>query len=146
MDSKIFFLVENKEFNKMLQECLGCFDRHSGLVIEVIMMIDHDPEKLPASSMVVLFVTNTLSQSQNYIEWVKKAKILKHTLIGLLIEEISNNEKIKDDFAHLFEIYKARFNPTGFDCFLWISDHFENFTNLIEMYTQRRVGRLSFKF
>ena len=85
-------------------------------------------------SIYVVFLTNKMIQSVNYNEWIKIAKTEKLKMIALIIEEIQNYDNVVlNDFDYYFEIYKARFNKTGFDYFLWISDYFVNFVNLIEM-------------
>ena len=81
---------------------------------------------------VVIFLTNTMIQTISFKEWMENVKASKLKSIALLIEEIKYYDQVQNDFDYYFEIYKARFNPTGFDYFLWISDYFENFINLIE--------------
>ena len=121
------YILSDNEDDLMLQAFIDNLNLYSDRFLDNLILIDHDPEALVPISIVLLFVTNKLVQCENYNEWVKKAKKLKHYLIGLLVEELINNDKIKDNFYDEFiEIYKARFNPTGFDCFLWISDHIEN--------------------
>jgi hypothetical protein len=80
---------------------------------------------------------------ENYQEWIEHAKQHELKLVALIIEEIKNYDQFCNDFNYKFEIYKARFNPTGFDYFLWISDYFENFIDLIESLLKINISSVS---
>ena len=72
-DPQLYFLLENEEdlIFQAIQDnlYLDSFKSPPGYI-----SIDSAPEEMQAKTDVILFVTNTLIRSENYVEWIKIIK------------------------------------------------------------------------
>ena len=75
-------------------------------------------------------MTNKFCHNRECIEWIEYSRGLEKPLFALIVEEIKNYEKIKEEILHGFqyycEIYRARVNTTIYDHTLWISSFYED--------------------
>ena len=83
------------------------------------------------SKIVVAVVTNKFTKSEKCAELLKYARRIKAPIVGLIVEECDNYDKLETGllkgFALNCPIYEDRVNKVGYDQYLWIGEHFNQF-------------------
>lgn len=89
---------------------------------------EQDIKSIIKDSRVTIAVVNKkFSNSTECMDLLKYAKRIRRPVIGLVVEECDNYEKLSKSFQVTWEIYEDRINRVGYDQYLWIGENFNSF-------------------
>jgi hypothetical protein len=97
------------------------------------------------SKIVVAVVTNKFIKSDKCADLLKYTRRIKKPIVGLIVEECENYQKLQTGllkgFQLLCPIYQDRVNKSGYDQYLWIGEHFNEFLRFIASHVGKKFTK-----
>lgn len=98
---------------------------------------------IKTSKLIIFIATNDSVKSEKCIELLELSRDMNIPIVSLIIEEIKNLDGIKSTV--LFEIYKDRIFETGYDQYMMLGEHFQNFIAYVSciLNIEKRISKVS---